>query len=110
MYYKLDGHTPVKCEDVREWAKWFEQSCKDKSRQVTITEIENIRISTVFLAVDHNFIDGTHPILFETMIFGGANDQYQRRYSTWEEAEAGHAEVVKSVQDEINQKGETESE
>jgi hypothetical protein len=29
------------------------------------------------------------------MIFGGRHDQDQDRYSTWEEAEAGHAAMCK---------------
>lgn len=35
------------------------------------------------------------PIVFETMIFGGANDEYQERCSTWEEAEAMHKRACK---------------
>jgi hypothetical protein len=31
------------------------------------------------------------------MIFGGEHDQYQRRYATRAEAEAGHAEAVNMV-------------
>lgn len=55
------------------------------------------RISTVWLALDHNF-DGGAPILFETMVFGfdGA-DEYMQRYATEEEARAGHAEAVSVV-------------
>ena len=46
-------------------------------------------VSTVFLGLDHAF-DGGTPLLFETMIFGGEHDEYQERYATWDEAEAGH--------------------
>lgn len=35
------------------------------------------------------------PLLFETMIFGGKNDGFTKRYATWEEAERGHTEAVK---------------
>lgn len=34
---------------------------------------------------------------FETMIFGGEHDQYQERYSTWDEAEAGHKRAIELV-------------
>jgi hypothetical protein len=60
-----------------------------------------VRVSTVFLSLDHAFHVGTEkgpPLLFETMVFGlpdGA--EYQDRYSTWEEAEAGHREVVRKL-------------
>ena len=47
------------------------------------------------MGIDHAFGLAQHaPILFETMIFGGEHDEYQRRYCTMEEAEAGHAKAV----------------
>jgi len=50
-------------------------------------------ISTVWLGLDHAFhFEGDQtPIIFETMIFGGAHDQYQERYATEEQARDGHA-------------------
>ena len=56
------------------------------------------RVSTVFLMFDHAFLPGSPPVLFETMVFGGPHDQDQRRYHTWDEAAAGHAEVVALMQ------------
>lgn len=55
------------------------------------------RISTVWLGVNHSFGDGP-PIIFETMVFGieGA-DEYMQRYTTEEQARAGHAETVTVV-------------
>jgi hypothetical protein len=55
--------------------------------------------STVFIGLDHNWGEGP-PLVFETMIFGGEFDQYQYRYSTWAEAEAGHAVAVGMVEHE----------
>lgn len=78
--------------DWTTWAKWFEEA----NRQVAHDMLPGpIRVSTVFLGVDHNFLPGGEPLIFETMIFGGAHDQYQDRYSTREEALAGHAKAVK---------------
>ena len=40
--YKLDGTEPVKCDDVLEWAKWFETATivmRDWQRG-TMTDIE----------------------------------------------------------------------
>ena len=81
--YILDGHTPKQVKDLMEWANWFETA----DRVVAKTTVRNLEVSTVFLGIDHSF-GGSVPILFETMIFGGEN--YQERYATWEEAEAGH--------------------
>lgn len=91
-YYILKDRSPVKCENAIQWAKWFD---KNENRRVAETLLENGTIvSTVFLGIDHGFMD-SKPLLFETMIFGGPNDQYQERYSTWELAEEGHKESIK---------------
>lgn len=95
-YYRLEGHTPVPCT-MEEFAMSMEDPL---CRVVSNTMVEEIRISTVFLGLDHNYGEGP-PILFETMIFGGAHDQYQERYCTWEEAEEGHKVAVKLVEDTI---------
>ena len=55
------------------------------------------RVSTVFLAVNHQWGDGP-PILWETMIFGGEHDGYQERYTSREEALAGHALALSMCQ------------
>lgn len=92
--YILEGKQPKLVEDVIEWGQWFETA----ERQVAKTELPNgVRISTVFLGLDHNFSGGI-PILFETMIFGGKHDQYQERYATWDEAESGHKKAIAKVE------------
>lgn len=88
--YILDGHTPVPVDDLMEWAGKIEK----QDRRVALTEQDGITVSTVFLGLDHSMNSGP-PVLFETMIFGGKEDQYCERYCTWEEAEKGHEEAVK---------------
>ena len=63
------------------------------NRKVAESFYENVRVSTVFLGIDHNYNSDKEPLLFETMIFGGALDQWQWRYSTWEEAEVTHKAI-----------------
>jgi hypothetical protein len=93
-YFVLDGHNPVACQDVFEWAKKFDAA----DRQVARTELIGAEVSTVFLGVDHGYRDDqTRPILFETLVFGGRMDGDGERYSTWAEAEAGHARIVERV-------------
>lgn len=90
--YILDEHgNPVPCDDVITWAKWFEQ--KD-SRRVAETDVNGVRVSTVFLGIDHDFGDMGAPVLWETMIFGGPHDQYQARYTSHDAAKAGHELAV----------------
>lgn len=62
-------------------------------RRVAYDKIEGVEVSTVFLGLDHGRGDGP-PLLFETMIFGGTHDGYQERYSSWAQAEEGHAEAL----------------
>ena len=88
--YILNGHNPVKV-DLMAWAKWFETADRKVARTLLP---EGVKVSTVFLGIDHNFGDKGPPILFETMIFGGSLDEEMDRYSTWEEAEAGHKRMV----------------
>ena len=78
--------------DLLAWAKWLETA----DRHVAKDEIGDVRISTVFLGLNHQWGDGP-PLLFETLVFGGKFNDEMDRYSTWEEAKKGHAEMVERV-------------
>src|SRR6266852_1234578 len=89
--YKLVGHEVVPVEDLLEWVRWLETA----ERKVAHDQISpDVRVSTVFLGLDHSFDQGP-PLLFETMIFGGKHSYFQERYTTWEQAEEGHKRAVK---------------
>ncbi len=90
-HYILKGHEAVPT-DLMTWARWFEKG----DRIVAKDTVGEVRVSTVFLGLDHSF--GTGPLLlFETMIFGGPLDGDMDRYTTWEQAEAGHAAMLAKV-------------
>lgn len=91
-HYILDGKIPIPCDDFMRWARSFEIS----NRRVAEMQLGETYVSTVFLGTDHSFGDGP-PMLFETMIFGGKHDGYCERYSTWEQAEAGHARILEML-------------
>ena len=40
------------------------------------------------------------PILWETMIFGGEHNEYQGRYTTYEDAIEGHKKAIELVKGE----------
>jgi hypothetical protein len=69
-YYRRDGtlyvDTPEK-EALLQWAEMFEKG-SDRIVQQNIT-LYGERLSTVFLGIDHSFMPGGPPILFETMLF-----------------------------------------
>lgn len=94
IYYILEGKNIVPC-DMFTWAKFFENS---KNRTICVEEINNIKISTVFLGLDHGW-GSDIPVLFETMVFGGALDGEMERYHTYDEAEEGHKKMVDRVRE-----------
>lgn len=93
MLYILVNGRPHPVTDAREWAAWFESA----DRTVQKTKIDDVQISTVFLGIDHNFWGSGPPLLYETMVFGGALDQEQERCPSHEEALRMHAAMVQRV-------------
>ena len=91
MHYILDGKEPIEEPDILTWARRF--GTADKIVEQTALG-RGVRVSTVFLGLDHRFVGGGPPLLFETMVFGGKHDGAQWRYSTWDEAIAGHDAAV----------------
>lgn len=89
-HYILDGTVPVPEPDLFVWARWFETA--DRHVAETWVTLE-VRVSTVFLGLDHQWGDGP-PLLWETMIFGGARDCETWRWSSWHAAEQGHEAAV----------------
>lgn len=93
LYILKDGE-PVRCDDVLEWGRWMETGDRQIAQDRDESGTSDIRVSTVFLGLDHAFMGGT-PILFETMIFGGPHDGRTRRYSTLDEALEGHQDMCR---------------
>ena len=98
-YAVLRGHEVVLCRDAREWAEMFEGT----ERVVEQTTVNRYWISTVFLGLNHSWYREGPPQWFETMVFEELedgrtkSDRFCRRYTTWEEAEAGHAEILEII-------------
>jgi len=91
--YILKGKIPIICDNIYEWAEWFGTA----DRVVVQSTVHGIEISTVFLGINHRFGGNGDPLLFETMVFGGDLDETTLRYSTWEEAEKGHRDILDKV-------------
>jgi hypothetical protein len=104
--YILNGHDPVRCNDLYEWARFIERP----DRIVAQEHVGPFWVSTVFLGLDHRFGNDGPPILFETGVFvdkpvvihfrgkeiksDGLEDQWMERCSTWDEAVAQHQRGV----------------
>jgi hypothetical protein len=100
--YRLEGTTPVLEPDLMAWARWYETANDERRVAEAIFgppgAEESIRVSTVFLGIDHQWGNGP-PMLFETMVFadGSEMDLECERYATWDEAMAGHLAMVERV-------------
>ncbi len=83
QYYDRQGRHM----SMEEWTNAFEGD-----RHIAKTELPNgVTISTVWLGLDHSFDEGP-PLIFETMAFPPDKwrDLDSARYSTEEQAKAGH--------------------
>jgi hypothetical protein len=95
LYFILDGdNNPVET-DAMTFGKWFQEN---KHRRIVKqdTPLKGVSVSTVFLGVNHAILNEV-PLLFETTVFNGDHDGYCRRYSTYEQAQKGHQEVIEMI-------------
>ena len=90
-WYILDENNKPIRSTIVDCGKWLEENPERKA--VEQEHIGDIFISTVFLGLDHAW-DSEIPVLWETMIFGGENDQYQDRYTSVEDALEGHKKAL----------------
>ncbi len=96
MYILNEDGSFSKTESIEEWGRNL-----DKTKRIAKNTIDNIVVSTVFLGINHSY-DGHEPILFETMIFRGEHDHYQKRYVSKQDALAGHEIAVNLVMESLN--------
>jgi len=96
LYVLDDKQRPVPEIDAVKWGQWYEKS----NRHVGLHEFGSIRVSTVFLGVDHGWA-GMAPVLWETMVFddnkGPLDGEMTRCSGSWEQAEAMHQAMVARV-------------
>lgn len=80
--------------DLLEWGRRYHED----NRHLAEDHLEGgVRVSTVFLGIDHSFSSGGPPVLYETMIFGGEHDGWQDRHTHWADALNRHRGVVKAL-------------
>jgi hypothetical protein len=84
MHYDWTGQ-PISAD---EWSRLF-----DDERHIGEDRIGDVGVSTVWIGLGF----GDPPLIFETMIFGGALDGERWQYATEREARDGHARAVEMV-------------
>lgn len=89
-YYDVDSN-PCSYET------WTDQWHDPNTKIVAQDTVAGSSVSTVYLGTDHGWGDGP-PLIFETMVFeDGPLDQECVRYSTREQAVAGHGAMIQRV-------------
>jgi hypothetical protein len=79
--YILDvNRNPVAEPNLERRREWFARHKNRLVRRSYITK--DIYVSTAFLGIDYNPSGRGPPVLWETMVFGGPHDGYQRRYGS----------------------------
>ena len=91
--YIIKNEQPDPEPDIEKWGQWFSTD----DRIIQQNNVNGIFISTIFLGLDHNFLGGTKPILWETMIFNLHIDEPQWRYDSLEKALKGHQQALRMV-------------
>lgn len=99
LYYDRDG---IPLPSVQAWAELNQDWSYKRVARTTVVSAADLAVaydvSTVWLGIDHSFGGDGPPLIFETIVFGdGAEDLSGNRYATWNEAVAGHHELVVTV-------------
>lgn len=104
LYFTLDDDLKPVPSDGESYWDWF-RSMPESSGwytkktgigfKVADTNVDGIRVSTVYLGLDHSYGGGSGPLLWETMIFPG--EGFQERYASHDEAIERHRELVETI-------------
>ncbi len=93
-YFSQEG---IGYDDTLKWAKHIEER-DNKSIKQEYVFFGRFWISTVWLGLDHSWNENEPPLIFESMVFNSNHDGYDldmNRYTTREEAIAGHQALVR---------------
>jgi hypothetical protein len=82
----------VPVSGLKEWA----EKITEEKRHVRKTFIGEVEVSTVFLGFDHSWGFGK-PEFFETLISAGNHSGWKQRYSSYDQALAGHKKWVEKT-------------
>lgn len=94
----LKHRKPILCHTGDAWVRSYVDGCNKVRR----TYINNVKISTAFLVIDHSVTGEGDPILFETAVFenGVIIPEYVIRTQTWRQALKAHQRILKKVRKE----------
>lgn len=94
---------PEPCDDLLTWGRWMQTAERHVAHDLDEGDDgRTIRVSTVFLGLDHKFSSHGPPVLWETMVFGGLLDGEQDRYTSKAAALAGHQAMCQRVRESLH--------
>lgn len=102
-YILEDDGTIRPAKGIIEFGRWYENAKRHIGNTIVFGGQQTVRISTVFLGLDHNYYDDGPPLVFETMVFDSAYSNHAVedegidaciRYPSLEEAWHGHEAAV----------------
>ena len=100
-WYKLDdNNNVVKCLSVSEFNEWHDTISDEVKTGLGLTVAswggDPKYVSTVFLG-GCSGSQKNDPMVFETTVFSEEGEEDCRTYATWDEAVAGHQDIVSEI-------------
>jgi hypothetical protein len=95
-YYILRDDEVIEEHDHTVWSEWFENRYREVA-DIDRTDTTHSTVRTRFLAVNLTLAHDQPPLLFETSVEGGWLDGQGEKFSTVEQARAGHQSWVEKV-------------
>lgn len=97
-YFILRDGEVIEEPDYSTWFAWFESAYKDVEL-IAESRLGASTVSTRFLALSMTLDQDSPPMVFETTVNGGWLDNRRERFSSLEEATAGHENWVRRVKE-----------
>ena len=103
-YYILCDGDVIEEPDYTKWSAWFESTYKGVEL-IAESRLGGSTVSTRFLALSMMLDQDSPPMVFETTVDGGWLDNQRERFSSLEEATAGHENWVRRVKESDDENG-----
>ena len=103
-YYILHDGEVIEEPDYQKWSAWFESAFKEVEL-VAESPLGSSTVSTRFLGLSMTLAQDSPPMVFETKVKGGWLDNQWERFSSLEEATAGHEGWVRRVREADKENG-----
>lgn len=103
-YYDKTGSPLTEAEHLARAKELWSREYRGVGLDYVDIDGVKVRVSTVFLCINHEYRPGLPPLIFESMLFVDDDNDHEhhcwcRRYSTIADAESGHQSLVSTLRD-----------